>query len=329
MVADRLKLKINIISLTLFLFTLFPVFRDTANAAGIEPGLSETSVKLKGYKVETEKKTLKPNSFLAFNFSVKEQKAPEGLIPITEKTDPVSGLPLEVKTEKFGIEMVLIPAGEFMMGEKDKHSDEGPQHKVKITREFYLGKYEVTQKQYKAVMGNNPSRFRIAKNPVENVSWNDAAEFCRKLSRKTGKEFRLPTEVEWEYACRAGTTTAFHYGNSLSSDKANFDGRYPYGDARRSRYRGWTTRVGSFKPNDWGLYDMHGNVWEWCSDWYDKDYDKRSPGRDPKGPGSGKYPRLRGGSWGTYASDCRSAGPGWSGPPDGSDDSGFRCAHTP
>ncbi len=169
--------------------------------------------------------------------------------------------------------MVYIPGGTFTMGspesEEKRDSDEGPQHQVKVPP-FYLGKYPVTQAQYQAVMGNNPSSFKGEKRPVEKVTWHNAVEFCQKLSQKTGKTYRLPSEAEWEYACRAGTTTPFHFGETLTPDLSNYDGNYIYVSGPRGVYRKQITDVGSFPPNAFGLYDMHGNVWEWCRDvWHD------------------------------------------------------------
>jgi len=165
-----------------------------------------------------------------------------------------------------GVKMVLcwIPAGEFMMGspenETERDSDEGPQHKVRISSGFWMGKYEVTQRQYRQLMGDNPSWFKNAgpDAPVENVTWHEATNFCAKLqarlpSELKGRTVRLPTEAEWEYACRAGTKTAFHYGDSLDSNMANFNGNYPYGSGKKGVYRETTVKVGSFKPNAWGL----------------------------------------------------------------------------
>ena len=218
------------------------------------------------------------------------------------------------------LELVWIPPGEFTMGSPDsesgRDSDEGPQHRVKITKGFWMGKYEVTQEQWQAVLGNNPSYFQNCKNgalsdtrnfPVEQVSWNDTQEFLQKLSRKTDTDFRLPTEAEWEYACRAGTDTVFHYGDSLCSKQAKFDGNYPYGGASMALFLKKTAPVGSYHPNAFGLYDMHGNVWEWCQDWYNEDYFQNSPVSDPQGPSSGDYRVLRGGSWYFVARSCRSA----------------------
>jgi formylglycine-generating enzyme required for sulfatase activity len=233
-------------------------------------------------------------------------------------------------TNSIGMKLVRIPAGKFTMGspktEKDR-SDNEMEHKVEITKPFYMGIHEVTQKQYKAVIGKNPSYFSSEGKgkdevkgldtddfPVEQVSWEDAQKFCTKLTtleKKKGLErvYRLPTEAEWEYACRGGTrsSTPFHYGNSLSSLQANFDGNYPYGGADKERYLARTTTVGSYKKNGFGLYDMHGNVWEWCQDWYDKDYYQNSPKKDPKGPDKVEFRVLRGGSWILNGWVCRSA----------------------
>ncbi len=217
------------------------------------------------------------------------------------------------------MEFVLIPAGEFMMGSAQSPEEvarqgggkpewfenEHPRHRVRISKPFYMGKYEVTQAQWEAVMGAHPSQFKGDNRPVEQVSWDDCREFCQKLSRKTGHSIRLPSEAEWEYACRAGTTTAFTYGDSLSSSQANFDGNDPYGGATKGVYRKETTSVGSFASNDFGLYDMHGNVWEWCNDWYDT-YPSGAQ-VDPAGPSSGSGRVLRGGSWYNNADFCRSA----------------------
>lgn len=209
------------------------------------------------------------------------------------------------------LELVLIPAGEFLMGspdlEADRLSQEGPQHRVKISKPFYMGKYEVTQAQWQAVMGSNPSSFKGDSNlPVESVSWEDCQEFCRKLSQKTGQPIRLPTEAEWEYACRAGTTTPFSFGNTIATSQANYDGRASYGSGSKGEYRERTTRVGSFAPNAWGLFDMHGNVWEWCQDCYGS-YPLGTV-TDPSGDSArSPFRVLRGGSWLNHPRHCRSA----------------------
>jgi formylglycine-generating enzyme required for sulfatase activity/serine/threonine protein kinase len=202
-----------------------------------------------------------------------------------------------------GIEMdlVVIPSGQFQMGspaEESGRDDDETQHRVTITRPFYMGIHEVTQEQYEAMMGNNPSNFKGAKDPVEQVLHDNAVAFCRELSQQTGKTVRLPTEAEWEYACRAGTTSRFSFGDS---DSSLSDHAWYSGNSGRQ-----THPVGGKKPNAWGLYDMHGNVLEWCSDWSGE-----YPGGnsiDPKGPNNGTYRVLRGGSWFNFPQNCRSAG---------------------
>lgn len=212
------------------------------------------------------------------------------------------------------LEMVKIPSGSFMMGspdsEIDRRTDESPQHRVTIGYEFYMGKFEVTQEQWKAVMGNNPSNFKGCNNcPVEEVSWNDAQDFIKKLNTlNDGFTYRLPSEAEWEYACRAGTTTAFSFGESLSSTQANFNGNYPYGNAAKGEYKGKTTSVGSYQPNAFGLYDMNGNVWECVEDIYQDSYNGLpTDGRANVSRGDSSKRVLRGGSWDFYGRNLRSA----------------------
>jgi formylglycine-generating enzyme required for sulfatase activity len=212
---------------------------------------------------------------------------------------------------RIGMEFILIPAGEFQMGSNDKdasddeepaHGDEKPVHTVRITQPFYLGKYEVTQDQWQAVMGNNPSYFKgKANRPVDSVSWEDVQEFIRRLnSQEGGATYRLPTEAEWEYAARAGTTTRWSFG-----DDASHLGRYAWYNENAD---GETHPVGQLQPNPWGLYDMHGNVWEWVQDWYGEYASGTAV--DPMGPSSGPNRVNRGGSFYYPARDCRSAGRG-------------------
>jgi len=212
------------------------------------------------------------------------------------------GLPVEM-TNSIGMRLKLMPAGEFMMGspESDKPamSHGSPQHKVRITKPFYLGVYEVTQAEYARVMGENPSRFRRASNPVEQVSWDDATEFCKKLSAKEGKTYRLPTEAEWEYACRAVTTTRYSFGD----DWARLGEYAWYGANSRQE----THPVGEKKPNAWGLHDMHGNVTEWCSDWWAGDYYAISPTESLTGPATGQRRVCRGGCWSSTPRSCESS----------------------
>ncbi|AFZ00791.1 bifunctional serine/threonine-protein kinase/formylglycine-generating enzyme family protein [Calothrix sp. PCC 6303] len=196
-----------------------------------------------------------------------------------------------------GLEMVAIPGGTFLMGSPDNEqghkSDESPQHKVTI-QPFFMGKFAVTQAQYQAIMGNNPASFKGENRPVERVSWDDAVEFCKKISQKTGRNYRLPNEAEWEYACRAGTTTPFCFGETITTDLAN------YGGVK-------TTEVGKFPPNAFGLYDVHGNVWEWCQDDWNNNYNGAPTDGSACLTGNDNRKLLRGGSWFYFPAYCRSA----------------------
>ena len=196
-----------------------------------------------------------------------------------------------------------IKGGDFTMGSKalEGELDETPPHQVTL-RGFYMDKYEVTKEDFERVMGNNPSANKGCKIcPVENVTWYEAQEYCK----KTGK--RLPTEAEWEYACRAGTTGPFSYGPTLSSEQANFNGRKPVGGVPEGPYKEKTIPGGAYAPNAWGLYDMHGNVAEWCSGWYDAAYYGNSVKENPQGPGEGKLKVVRGGAWNSSGAGLRSA----------------------
>jgi len=242
---------------------------------------------------------------------IEEMRIPAGFRAAAETAaEPYTdtGWAKEIVHEATGIELAFIPVGEFMMGsridEAERYDDEGPQHRVRITKPFYMGKYEVTQTQWQQVMGNNPSNFKDdGRLPVETVSWDDIQGF---LSR-AGDGLRLPTEAEWEYACRAGTPTPFHFGSTISTSQANYDGDYAYRSRSRGVYREKTMPVGSFSPNAWGLYDMHGNVWEWCADWYGESYYGQRRRADLQGPASGQYRVLRGGSWCDLPNCVRSA----------------------
>jgi uncharacterized protein (TIGR02996 family) len=229
-----------------------------------------------------------------------------------------------------GMRLALIPPGRFRMGspsgEKERGEDE-PAHEVEITQPFYLGVFPVTQAQWQAVMGSNPSSFSATGDgkeevrgldtsdfPVEQVNWEEAQTFLEKWTALSGEKekgwkYRLPTEAEWEYACRGGASSSasFSFGNSLSSTQANFHGNYPYGGAAKGPYLERTSKVGSYRPNAFGLLDMHGNVWEWCSDWYDEDSSGKSPPQDPLGPSSGSFRVIRGGCWFYEARYCRVA----------------------
>jgi len=216
-----------------------------------------------------------------------------------------------VSSPTLGAEFALIPAGTFMMGspadEKGRYDNE-TQHQVTISKPFYMQTTEVTQGQWQKVMGSNPSHFKNcgADCPVETVSWNDIQGFIRKLNQLEGTDkYRLPTEAQWEYASRAGSLTAFNTGACLSAGDANYNGNYPQEGCGKGEYREKTVKVGSFAPNAWGLYDMHGNVWEWVQDWHGN-YPSGSV-TDPEGPAAGSYRVYRGGSWFSYARNCRSA----------------------
>jgi formylglycine-generating enzyme required for sulfatase activity/tRNA A-37 threonylcarbamoyl transferase component Bud32 len=232
-------------------------------------------------------------------------------------------------TNSIGMEFVLVPAGSFVMGSSDDDmrevladakryredanlewfTREQPQHEVRIAEPFYLGKYEVTQGEWAAVMGSNPSYFKgDDRLPVEMVSWNDCQEFVTRLNaRNDGYVYGLPSEAEWEYACRAGTRTPFSFGETITAEQVNYDGNFPYGNAPKGKYRGKTTRVGSFPPNAWGLHDMHGNVLEWCQDGWHDDYNGAPTDARVREQGSDNLRVLRGGSCSQFARDCRSA----------------------
>jgi formylglycine-generating enzyme required for sulfatase activity len=277
-----------------------------------------------------------------------------------QEAGDTSGLPAQKSVELgdgLKLEMVLIPAGSFVMGDDEGSDDEKPVHKVLITKQFYLGKHEVTVEQFRRFIeatgyatdaekatgfqgafgwNRDTNEFKMNADyswrntgfsqsdthPVVNVSWNDATEFCKWLSAKHGKSYRLPTEAEWEYACRAGTTTRYSHGDDPEGlaktgnvADAAFEAQFPElkGEIRAGDGYAYTSPAGSFLPNLFGLYDMHGNVWEWCADWYDAEYYAKSPASDPGGPVTGEERAYRGGGWFNCArgfrSASRSAGP--------------------
>ena len=228
------------------------------------------------------------------------------------------------------LDMVAIPGGTFLMGspnsEAGRRGSESPQHSVTIAP-FHIGKFAVTQAQYQAIVGKNPSGFKGEKRPVEKVSWEDAIAFCQKLSKRTGNLYRLPSEAEWEYACRAGTTTPFYFGETITTDRVNFNGNHPYGSAPKGIYRAQTTDVGSLPPNGFGLHDMHGNIREWCEDHLHRNYNGAPiDGRAWVNPDAleNAYRMLRGGSWFSIPQDCRSAVRSGNSPDDRIDVIGFR-----
>ena len=216
------------------------------------------------------------------------------------------------QTEDLGngvtLEMVYIPGGTFMMGSPDNegYDDEKPQHQVTV-KPFFMGKYEVTQAQWQAVMGNNPSYFNGDNRPVETISWEDAVAFCQRLSNMTGKTYRLASEAEWEYAARAGTTTPFYFGETITTDLANYDGDYTYASEPKGVYRSKTTEVGIFPPNGFGLYDMHGNVWEWCADAWHDNYEGAPADGSVWKAGDSSLRALRGGAWNNRPGSVRTA----------------------
>jgi formylglycine-generating enzyme required for sulfatase activity len=270
-----------------------------------------------------------------YGFRVVAAFSPEGERTNSARTEgeknETSG---KVITNSIGMKLVYIPPGKFVMGSPKSEQEQSKkdsrtggewaaqeiQHQVAITRGFYMGVYAVTQEEYEIVMGKNPSWFsstgggkedvaglNTRRFPVETVSWNDTTEFCRKLSQREGKTYRLPTEAEWEYACRAGTKTAFSFGDTISTDQANYNGTAVFGDGHKGVFRERPLPVGSFPANAFGLYDMHGNVNQWCQDWYDYNYYRKSPRNDPINETPSEMRVLRSGSWGSYPGICRSA----------------------
>jgi formylglycine-generating enzyme required for sulfatase activity len=230
-------------------------------------------------------------------------------------------------TNSIGMKFKWIEPGSFLMGspdgttppgapaESERGDDERP-HQVTLTKGFHMGVYLVTQSQWERVMGKdaNHSNFmgktdeEKKKLPVDTVSCDDCEEFCRKLSALEGRNYTLPTEAQWEYACRAGTSTPFWWGDTISAEQANYDGTYTYGKGGKTgEYRRETTRVDFFKPNPWGLYDMHGNLYQWCADYYDPTYYNNSPNKDPENLLKSNARVLRGGSWHGNPRNCRSA----------------------
>jgi formylglycine-generating enzyme required for sulfatase activity len=240
--------------------------------------------------------------------------------------------------------MLKIPAGSFLMGspvdEPERSEDEGPQHEVTLGS-FFVGQTSITQAQWRAVAGwqkvgrdlePDPSRFKGANRPVEQVSWFDALEFCSRLNQRTGLRYGLPSEAQWEYACRAGSTTPFHIGATLTTELANYDGDYCYGNGPKGSYRKQTIDVASFPANGWGLHDMHGNVREWCEDHWHDSYNF-APGDDQPWlipAAADDEPRLlRGGSWSSFPWYCRSAFRNYPHPGDAGSYDGFRVACLP
>ena len=238
----------------------------------------------------------------------------------TLRTTPRTGQgfiePLLTVAEGLPLHMVQIPGGTFLMGspedEEGRADDEGPQHEVTVPT-FFMGRYPITQAQYEAVMGTNPAteydaeRFVAPNKPVVGVSWDDAVAFCTALAQRTGRPYRLPSEAEWEYACRAGTTTPFYFGRTLTTEVANYNGNETYGDGPKGEFRNALTPVDHFGiANRFGLSDMHGSVWEWCQDNWHRSYDD-APTDGSAWVGDSSSHVFRGGSWSDFPGDCRSA----------------------
>ena len=288
----------------------------------LAPGVYRIVLQVEGNRIEDELVELKSGQHLLRNYNPKLLPSQSTMLrmnsPIVQKVEK----PKERKTQTLkagdlksfregGVEITMAwcPSGSFLMGspesERQRQLDE-IQHRVTLTQGFWLGRTEVTQALWKSVMFINPSNFKGDTLPVDSVSWNYATEFIKRLNAKVGKEvYRLPTEAEWEYACRAGTTTPFNTGGNLTTNMANFNGLNPYADFPKGEYRRKTSPAGHFPCNSWGLQDMHGNLWEWCQDWLGNYEDGDQV--NPCGFISGKYRVLRGGSWGSDGSGCRSA----------------------
>jgi formylglycine-generating enzyme required for sulfatase activity len=261
-------------------------------------------------------------------------------IPATARyyTEPLAGL-----GDALPLQMLHIPGGSFTMGspadEPERYERESPQHEVTLT-EFFMGRYPITQAQWRMVVAMpqvnrelhpSPSEFKGDNHPVEQVSWYDAVEFCSRISRHTGRPYRLPTEAEWEYACRAGTTTPFHFGKTLTTDVANYDGNYTYADGPKGEYRAATTPVDHFDiANAFGLCDMHGNVWEWCQDHWHSNYEGAPEDGSAWLTNDENASRVRrGGSWILVPRYCRSAYHFYGAPGYRNDDLGFRVSCSP
>jgi formylglycine-generating enzyme required for sulfatase activity len=294
-----------------------PVFQQGMD---LDPGRYHVEVLKEGYEVDKRWVMLSAGEDETISIRLDRVKV-AAPAPVPARA-PVPREPQGTFTNNLGMKFVYIKSGSFMMGSglspsgvasryggKEKYyKDEHPQHRVTLTKGFYLQTTEVTQGQWERVMGSNPSGFEGCGPdcPVEQVSWEDCRKFIRKLNQMEGTgKYRLPTEAEWEYAARAGTKMPFYTGNCLSTGQANYDGNYPGNGCSKGTFRKKTTRVGTFPSNLWGLYDMHGNVWEWCQDWYG-DYQSGSV-TDPEGPSSGTFRVNRGGSWINGAGFCRSA----------------------
>jgi formylglycine-generating enzyme required for sulfatase activity len=226
------------------------------------------------------------------------------------------------------LELVSIPGGSFVMGSPlgQGYPDEHPQHRVNVPP-FLMGRYLITQAQWQLLMGRHVGRFRGATCPVENVPWQAVVHFCERLSRRTGRRYHLPSEAQWEYACRAGTNGPFAFGATLTTDVANYNGEYPYRAEPRGPYRHTPTQGGAFAPNAFGVFDMHGNLWEWCADVWHSSYEGApTDGRAWSTSGETDYRVTRGGSWHDTPDVCRSAARLRVSAGEGDEMTGFRVA---
>jgi formylglycine-generating enzyme required for sulfatase activity len=282
------------------------------------PGQSETPSRVALASDSTSSATKSSGNLQKVEFKVVTVNA-KGQIVKTE--NPQANISKKNLGKDIVLDMVSIPSGSFQMGspptEVERGEDESPQHQVTVPA-FWMGRYAITQTQWKVVaswakvkndLNPDPSSFKGANRPVERITWDNAVEFCARLSKRLGREYRLPSEAEWEYACRGGTKTPFHFGETITPELANYDGNYTYGSGPKGQYREQTTEVGSFKvANAYGLYDMHGNVWEWCLDhWHDSYKGAPSDGSAWVTGGDASNRVLRGGSWFDYPRYCRSA----------------------
>jgi formylglycine-generating enzyme required for sulfatase activity len=286
---------------------LTPAPIETSTSTPPNPQVITAPVQPDSEPQERNKPSLKPFPFETVRLNERGQ--------IIERPPITVNRFMEDLGEGVQLAMIEIPAGKFLMGSPNFEEDgldwEKPQHWVEIPR-FYLGQSLITQGQWKALMDKNPSYFKGDDNlSVEKVSWLDSIKFCQKLSAKTGRTYRLPSEAEWEYACRAGSEKPFAFGKTITSEVVNYDGNFPYEKAPKGDYLKKTTLAGKFPANSFGLYDMHGNLWEWCLDEWVDNY-KNAP-LDGSARGnfnsrdSDKARVIRGGSWDSYATGCRSA----------------------
>jgi formylglycine-generating enzyme required for sulfatase activity len=295
----------------------------------LSPGRYHVEISAEGYNAKKLWVTLEAGEDQRLDIRLKAQA-----VGATGPTPPVTTVQAKKRkiSNSLGMDFVYIEPDTFIMGsppDESKRGKDEKQHRVTLTKGYYMQTTEVTQGQWKAVMGSNPSRFSNCHDcPVEKVSWVDIQKFISKLNRKEGRNsYRLPTEAEWEYAARAGTGTPFSFGDCLSTNQANFDGNHPMPGCSKGRFRKKPLSVGSFPANAWGLYDMHGNVWEWCQDWYG-DYPSGAV-TDPKGSSSVLNRVIRGGGWRSGAGGCRSTRRGMQEPGHRGSRLGFRLARSP